>query len=119
MGSRSASGSKGGGTCIGSTSQTASPSCSDFPLVSYRRHRGDARPDQAWLIGRAHVIFVDSNMKTTIEISDELLKRAKATAALRGESLREFISHALEARLASTSHRLRDPDGAAFSDSSN
>lgn len=42
-------------------------------------------------------------MKTTIEISDELLKRAKATAALRGESLREFISHALEARLASTS----------------
>jgi len=42
-------------------------------------------------------------MKTTIEISDELLRRAKATAALRGESLREFISHALEARLASTS----------------
>jgi Antitoxin ParD len=41
-------------------------------------------------------------MKTTIEISDELFKKTKATAALRGESLREFITEALETRLAST-----------------
>ena len=41
-------------------------------------------------------------MKTTIEIPDELFKKTKATAALRGESLREFITEALETRLAST-----------------
>jgi hypothetical protein len=42
-------------------------------------------------------------MKTTIEISDELFRKTKATAALRGESLREFITEALETRLAATS----------------
>lgn len=39
-------------------------------------------------------------MKTTIEIPDELFKKAKATAALEGESLRELICEALENRLA-------------------
>jgi len=42
-------------------------------------------------------------MKTTIEISDELFRKTKATAASRGETLREFISEALTIRLASTS----------------
>lgn len=39
-------------------------------------------------------------MKTTIEIPDELFKKAKATAAIRGESLKELIRDALETRLA-------------------
>ncbi len=38
-------------------------------------------------------------MKTTLEISDSLLRRAKATAAQRGESLGEFVSGALRLRL--------------------
>ncbi|MEZ5331883.1 MAG: hypothetical protein R2991_07470 [Thermoanaerobaculia bacterium] len=39
-------------------------------------------------------------MKTTIEIPDELFRRAKAEAALRGESLKAFIGTALAERLA-------------------
>jgi hypothetical protein len=42
-------------------------------------------------------------VKTTIEISDELFRKTKATAASRGETLREFISEALTIRLAATS----------------
>lgn len=38
-------------------------------------------------------------MKTTIEIPDDLFRRTKATAALRGESLKDFISDALRDRL--------------------
>ncbi len=38
-------------------------------------------------------------MKTTLEIPDHLFRRAKATAALRGESLKELVSEALEAHL--------------------
>lgn len=41
-------------------------------------------------------------MKTTVEIPDELLRKTKATAASRGETLREFINEALTTRLAST-----------------
>ena len=40
-------------------------------------------------------------VKTTIEIPDELFKKAKATAAIHGESLKELICDALEIRLAS------------------
>ncbi len=35
-------------------------------------------------------------MKTTIELPDELLRRAKATAATRGISLKRLFSEALE-----------------------
>ncbi len=38
-------------------------------------------------------------MKTTLEIPDPLFRQTKATAALRGESLREFVASALQARL--------------------
>ena len=38
-------------------------------------------------------------MKTTIEIPDDLFRRTKATAALRGESLKDFITGALRERL--------------------
>jgi len=44
-------------------------------------------------------------VKTTIEIPDELLRKTKATAESRGETLREFITEALNARVASTSAR--------------
>ena len=40
-------------------------------------------------------------MKTTIEIPDELLRKTKAIAAARGETLHEFISEALTTRLGS------------------
>ena len=40
-------------------------------------------------------------VKTTIEIPDALLRRSKATAALRGESLKDFVNRAIEAELAS------------------
>jgi hypothetical protein len=35
-------------------------------------------------------------MKTTLEIPDDLYRRTKATAALRGESLKDFVTEALE-----------------------
>ncbi len=38
-------------------------------------------------------------MKTTLEIPEELFRRTKATAAMRGESLKEFVTEALEAHL--------------------
>jgi hypothetical protein len=38
-------------------------------------------------------------MKTTLEIPDDLFKRTKATAAMRGESLKEFVTEALQAHL--------------------
>jgi len=38
-------------------------------------------------------------MKTTLEIPDDLFKRTKATAAMRGESLKEFVTEALQERL--------------------
>jgi hypothetical protein len=38
-------------------------------------------------------------MKTTLEIPDDLFRQTKATAALRGESLRDFVTHALQAHL--------------------
>jgi hypothetical protein len=34
-------------------------------------------------------------MKTTLEIPDALFRQAKATAALRGESLKDFVTTAL------------------------
>jgi hypothetical protein len=39
-------------------------------------------------------------MKTTIELPDAVLREAKAAAALRGESLREFFEEALRGHLA-------------------
>jgi hypothetical protein len=38
-------------------------------------------------------------MKTTLEIPDDLFKRTKATAAMRGESLKEFVTEALNEHL--------------------
>src|SRR5260370_33806349 len=41
-------------------------------------------------------------VRVTIEISYELFKKTKAAAASRGETLREFVSAAIETRIAST-----------------
>jgi hypothetical protein len=40
-------------------------------------------------------------MKTTIDIPDALFRRAKARAAERGQSLKDFVAEALQAKLAS------------------
>ena len=40
-------------------------------------------------------------MKTTIEIPDDVFRRSKAAAALRGESLKEYVTASLRARLRS------------------
>ena len=39
-------------------------------------------------------------MKTTIEIPDPLFRKAKSRAAERGQTLKEFVTDALQARLA-------------------
>jgi hypothetical protein len=40
-----------------------------------------------------------ATVKTTLEIPDDLFRRTKATAALRGESLKEFVTTALRAHV--------------------
>ena len=49
-------------------------------------------------------------MKTTIEIPDQLFRRAKATAAERGQPLRAFVTEALQEKL---SNRRGQPGGDA------
>ena len=39
-------------------------------------------------------------MKTTLELPDQLFRKAKATAAERGQSLKEFVMEALRDKLA-------------------
>ncbi len=39
-------------------------------------------------------------MKTTLEIPDEIFRQVKARAALRGVSLRQFVTEALEEKVA-------------------
>ena len=38
-------------------------------------------------------------MKTTLEVPDQVFRKAKATAAERGQSLREFVTEALQEKL--------------------
>jgi hypothetical protein len=46
-------------------------------------------------------------VKTTLDLPDDVLRNAKATAAMRGESLRDFVASALEERLRSDSSARR------------
>ena len=53
-------------------------------------------------------------MRTTIDLSDRLFKRAKATAALKGISLKQLIARAIERELITntgtqTRNRIRFP----------
>lgn len=51
-------------------------------------------------------------MKTTVEIPDQVFRRAKARAAERGQSLKDFFTEALRRNLASRSSgsNVDDPD---------
>lgn len=42
-------------------------------------------------------------MKTTLEIPDDVFRQSKAAAAMRGESLKDFVTESLRVRLAGTS----------------
>ena len=42
-------------------------------------------------------------MKTTLEIPDDVFRQSKAAAAMRGESLKDFVTESLRVRLAETS----------------
>jgi len=46
-------------------------------------------------------------MKTTLELPDQLFRKAKATAAERGQSLKEFVTEALYDKLLPGSGRAR------------
>jgi hypothetical protein len=48
-------------------------------------------------------------MRTTVELPDELLNRAKSRAALAGVSLKEFFIEAIEQRLVPRSQKTRRP----------
>lgn len=48
-------------------------------------------------------------MRTTIELPDQLLSRAKHHAALAGISLREFFTQAVEEKLAPEKKKTRRP----------
>lgn len=49
-------------------------------------------------------------MKTTIEIPDPLFRKAKSRAAERGQTLKEFLTEALQAKLAGAPHGGRSVD---------
>jgi hypothetical protein len=51
-------------------------------------------------------------MKTTIEIPDALFRRAKSKAAERGQTLKEFMSEALQEKLAHMKGRARSDEPA-------
>ena len=53
-------------------------------------------------------------MRTTVDVPDHILRRAKAAASLQGKSLKTFVTEALEERIAGapgmgTGRRLRFP----------
>jgi hypothetical protein len=49
-------------------------------------------------------------MKTTIEIPDPLFRKAKSRAAERGQTLKEFITEALQAKLGGGADAARPVD---------
>jgi len=50
-------------------------------------------------------------VKTTIEIPDELFRHTKATAALAGETLKEYVTTAIRERLERSGAAPRDDRG--------
>src|SRR5438477_10765760 len=57
-----------------------------------------------WLYGVGRV------MKTTVEVPDELYRRAKAEAALRGRKLRDLVEEGLRLVLEAPRKTRRDPN---------
>lgn len=47
------------------------------------------------------------HVKTTIEIPDTLFRKAKANAAERGQTLRQFVAEALQEKLSASANRAR------------
>jgi len=52
---------------------------------------------------------LDKPMKTTVEVPDELYRRAKAEAALRGRKLRDLVEEGLRLVLESPRGKARRP----------
>jgi hypothetical protein len=50
-------------------------------------------------------------MKTTIEIPDPLFRKAKSKAAERGQTLKQFVTDALQEKLAATTGARADEPG--------
>jgi hypothetical protein len=48
-------------------------------------------------------------MKTTLEIPDAVFRRAKATAAARGQALKDYVTEALQEKLSGRSQRETAP----------
>jgi hypothetical protein len=49
-------------------------------------------------------------MKTTLELPDQLFRKAKATAAERGQTLKEFVTEALRDKLAHGGPAAHEPE---------
>jgi len=52
---------------------------------------------------------MEIEMKTTIEMPDELFRKAKAVAALRGQSMKQFITHITQSIMASLHNPINAP----------
>ena len=50
-------------------------------------------------------------MKTTLDLPDPILRQAKARAALKGLSMKSFITQAIEEKLSADSRSARKPQG--------
>lgn len=50
-------------------------------------------------------------MKTTVELPDELLRRAKSVAAARGQTLRRFLTEAMTEKLAARGGKRNSDSG--------
>ena len=49
-------------------------------------------------------------MKTTLELPDPLFRKAKTTAAARGQSLKDFVTEALREKLTPSSRGTASPE---------
>ena len=77
-----------------------------------RRHLKTPRPERVEAAGVRLDCDVVAHeyvfMRTTIDLPDELFRRTKASAALRGESMKEFVARALQDQL---DREMPDPAG--------
>ncbi len=55
-----------------------------------------------------------SKVKTTLEIPDSVLRRAKAVAARRGQTMQAFVTSAVEAKLSSDARAEKEKPWMAF-----
>lgn len=75
-------------------------------------HGREARAETArslWVDG-THKYGYMGPMKTTLELPDQLFRRIKATAAERGQSLRDFVTEALQEKLSARGSPVGEPE---------